>query len=231
MKPSNSGKTIWLTGCTSGLGRALVGEFSRAGHTIAGCGRRDTRITGLQQELPSPHFFSAVDVSDDSQVKKFCQQALEQTGPPDLVINNASIINKPAPLWQVTAEEFDKLTSINISGTANMIRHTTPVMIEAGHGIIVNLSSGWGRSTSPDVAPYCASKWAIEGLTQALAQELPPGLATVALNPGVINTRMLQTCWGREASHYPDAIQWAVTAAPFLINIDPSQNGQALTAP
>ena len=90
-----------------------------------------------------------------------------------------------------------------------MIRHAVPVMIERGKGIIVNFSSGWGRSTSPEVAPYCASKWAIEGLSQALAQELPRGLAAMALNPGVINTRMLQTCWGEHASSYEDADNWA----------------------
>ncbi|MBT8045210.1 MAG: SDR family oxidoreductase, partial [Verrucomicrobiae bacterium] len=84
---------------------------------------------------------------------------------------------------------------------------------------------------SPEVAPYCASKWAIEGLTQALAQELPDGLAAVAMNPGVINTHMLQTCWGAHASSYEDASIWAKTAAPFLLAIDISQNGQAITAP
>ena len=112
-----------------------------------------------------------------------------------------------------------------------MIRHAVPMMIERGKGIIVNLSSGWGRSTSPKVAPYCASKWAIEGLTQALAQELPRGLAAMALNPGVINTRMLQTCWAEHADSYEDAESWATTAAPFLLSLKASQNGQALTAP
>lgn len=68
--------------------------------------------------------------------------------------------------------------------------------------IIVNISSGWGRSTSPEVAPYCASKWAIEGLTQALAQELPSGMVTVALNPGIIHTDMLNICFGEEAKYY-----------------------------
>jgi len=62
-----------------------------------------------------------------------------------------------------------------------------PAMVRRGQGVIVNFSSGWGRSTDAGVAPYCATKWAIEGLTQALAQELPPGMAAVPLNPGIIN--------------------------------------------
>ena len=75
--------------------------------------------------------------------------------------------------------------------------------------MIVNFSSGWGRSTSAEVAPYCATKWAIEGLSQALAQELPKGMACVALNPGIIDTEMLRSCFGESAASYPDAAEWA----------------------
>ncbi len=224
-------KTIWITGCTSGLGRALIDEFSHAGHLLAGCGRRAELIAELVRDFPSPHYFAQVDVAKDDAVRQFCREALASTGAPDLLINNAAIVNEPASLWQITAEDFDQLTAININGTANMIRHALPMMMERGKGMIVNLSSGWGRSTSPGVAPYCASKWAIEGLSQAFAQELPRGLGVVALNPGVINTRMLQTCWGEHAHSYEDPASWARTAAPFLLKLQPSQNGQALTAP
>ena len=226
-----SSKTIWITGATSGLGRALVNEFTTAGHTVVGCGRRSKLIAQLQRDFPAPHFFSTVDVAHDDEVSAFCHAAKSATGPPDLLLNNAAIVNEPAELWTISADEFDRLAAININGTANMIRHTVPMMIDHGRGVIVNLSSGWGRSTSPNVAPYCASKWAIEGLNQALAQELPAGLGTIALNPGVINTDMLQTCWGEHASSYEDATTWASTAAPFLLSLKPSQNGQALTAP
>jgi NAD(P)-dependent dehydrogenase (short-subunit alcohol dehydrogenase family) len=91
------------------------------------------------------------------------------------------------------------------------------------------MSSGWGRSTAPEVAPYCASKWAIEGLTQALSQELPPGLAAVALNPGVIDTDMLRSCWGESAGSSPSPEAWARKAAPFLLSLTTEHNGQALT--
>ena len=227
MKP----KTIWLTGCSSGLGHALVDEFIALGHTVAACARREEKITELSQLFPEPHFFSAVDVADDEQVKHFCQQALQHTGPPDLLINNAAIINSSAALWEIPAKKFDSLTAININGTANMIRHTVPIMLEKSAGIIINISSGWGRSTSPEVAPYCASKWAIEGLTNALSQELPNGLAAIPLNPGVINTSMLQSCYGEDSSNYIDPTTWAKTAAPFILNIQTSQNGAQLTVP
>jgi NAD(P)-dependent dehydrogenase (short-subunit alcohol dehydrogenase family) len=104
-------------------------------------------------------------------------------------------------------------------------------MIQCGRGIVVNFSSGWGRSTSPEVAPYCATKWGIEGLTAALAQELPSGLAAVALNPGIIDTRMLRSCMGDSAGSYPTPERWAQVAVPYLASLDVRQNGKALTVP
>jgi len=104
-----------------------------------------------------------------------------------------------------------------------------PAMVERKAGVIVNLSSGWGRGTSPEVAPYCASKYAIEGLTLALAQELPPGMAAVPLNPGVIDTAMLRQCWADGAASHPQPEAWAKVAAPFILRLGPKDNGRSLS--
>jgi NAD(P)-dependent dehydrogenase (short-subunit alcohol dehydrogenase family) len=98
-------------------------------------------------------------------------------------------------------------------------------------GVIVNVSSGWGRETAAEVAPYCATKWAIEGLTGALAQELPPGLTAVALNPGIIATDMLRSCFGPAAANYPSPEEWSRWATPFLLQLGRKDNGRALTVP
>ena len=87
----------------------------------------------------------------------------------------------------------------------------------------MNFSSGWGRSVSAEVAPYCASKWGIEGLTKALAEELPEGMAAVPLNPGVIDTAMLRQCWADGAAAYPKAAKWAEQAAPFILEARPER--------
>ena len=150
---------------------------------------------------------------------------------PDLLINNAALINRNAPLWQVPAEEFDRLIDVNIKGVANVLRHVVLAMIARQSGVIVNLSSYWGRSVSPQVAPYCASKWAIEGLMRALAQELPQGLAAVPLNPGIIDTAMLRSTFGDKAGHYLSPSQWAESAIPFLLGLGRQDNGKPLTVP
>jgi NAD(P)-dependent dehydrogenase (short-subunit alcohol dehydrogenase family) len=134
-------------------------------------------------------------------------------------------------LWKVPAAEFDAVMDVNIKGVANVIRHFIPAMLQARKGMIVNFSSGWGRATDAEVAPYCATKWAIEGLTQSLAQELPRGLSAIPLNPGIINTDMLRSCFGDSASSYPSPEEWAKTAVPFLLKIGPNDNGKQLTVP
>ena len=223
------GRIIVLTGATRGLGRSLVPRFAKQGHTVLGCGRSAQHVEELRRLYPKPHDFAAVDVADDFAVKDWARRLIEEYGPPDLLINNAAIMNVPAPLWQVPAADFDRLIDINVKGVVNVIRRFVPTMVERGTGVIVNLSSGWGRSTSPEVAPYCASKYAIEGLTKSLAQELPGGMAAIPLNPGVIDTDMLRQAWADGAAAYVKADEWAETAAPFLLQLGPKDNGKSLS--
>ena len=224
-------KVVGITGVTRGLGWAMAHEFVRRGHTVVGCGRSRMEIEKLRDEAGQPHTFSVVDIASDDAVKSWAKKALATHGAPDLLLNNAALINRNARLWEIEANEFSAIIDVNIKGVANVIRHFVPAMIERRSGVIVNFSSGWGRSASAEVAPYCATKWAIEGLTQALAQELPPGMAAIPLNPGVINTEMLQSCFGNSASSYPTAQQWAKSAVPYLISLDHRHNGQSLTVP
>jgi NAD(P)-dependent dehydrogenase (short-subunit alcohol dehydrogenase family) len=222
-------KRVVITGVTRGLGRAMAEEFIQLGHSVFGCGRSEEVIRNLNDKFGLPHFFCPLDVGSDADMDVWAVGTIGSAGAPDLLINNAAIINRNAPLWQVPAEEFDRVIDVNIKGVANVIRHFVPAMIKRGSGVIVNFSSGWGRSTDAAVAPYCATKWAIEGLTQALAQELPAGMAAIPLNPGIINTDMLQSCFGGSASTYPTAEQWAKKAVPFLLSLGPKHNGQPLT--
>jgi NAD(P)-dependent dehydrogenase (short-subunit alcohol dehydrogenase family) len=224
-------KVIVITGVTRGIGRALVPRFVALGQTVAGCGRSAESIAELSRTFAPPHTFSIVDVANDDQVQSWASKTQETIGPPDFLINNAGLMNRVAPLWQVPRAEFDSLIDVNVKGVANVIRHFVPAMVSRGSGVIVNVSSGWGRSSSPNVAPYVASKFAVEGLTKALAKELPAGMAAVAFNPGVIDTDMLRLCWGDEASDHEGPDVWAERAAPFLLGLGPQNSGQSVSLP
>ena len=224
------GKSVVITGCTKGLGRALTEWFIANGHTVVGCGR-SSEVLDLRFTYSAPHDFSVVDVTDENKVAIWAEKTCGPGSAPDILICNAALMNNPAPLWKVPAQEFNRLIDVNVKGVATVIRHFAPHMIAARRGTIVTLSSGWGRGTSPEVAPYCASKFAIEGLTQSLALELPEPLAAVPLNPGVIDTDMLRQCWSDEAGNYPKPAEWAKIAAPFILQLGRKDNGRPATVP
>jgi NAD(P)-dependent dehydrogenase (short-subunit alcohol dehydrogenase family) len=223
-------KRIVITGVSRGLGRALVEGFIECGHVVCGCARSAEALAELSRRYLAPHDFAAVNVACGAEVRAWANRILTG-GPPDLLVNNAGVINRNAPLWEVPEDEFSQVIDVNIKGVANVLRHFVPAMVERGRGVIVNISSGWGRSVSPEVAPYCGTKWAVEGLTRALAEELPTGMAAVPLNPGIINTELLHTCWGDGADNFPDAAAWAKRAVPMLLRLGPKQNGQPLSVP
>jgi len=222
-------RVVVITGATRGIGRALTGRLVELGHTVIGCGRSKEAINELAAEYGGPHHFAAVDVAKWDEVQAWAAAVLSDAPPPDLVINNAGVINRNAPLWEISAEEFSNVLNTNVGGTANVIRAFLPAMIASGRGVVVNMSSGWGRVTSPEVAPYCASKWAVEGLTQALSQELPSGVAAVALSPGVVDTDMLRSCWGESAAASPSPEEWANGATDFLLSLNSGHNGESLS--
>ncbi|XP_010274977.1 PREDICTED: NADPH-dependent pterin aldehyde reductase isoform X2 [Nelumbo nucifera] len=232
-------RKILITGVSRGLGRALALEMAKRGHIIIGCARTQDKLNSLQAELSSSdnssssssfeHLLMKVDVKSDNSVEELARIVMERKGVPDIIVNNAGTINKNNKIWEVPEEEFDTVVDTNIKGTANMLRHFLPLMLERKQGIIVNLSSGWGRSAAAQVAPYCASKWAVEGLTKSVAKELPDGMAIVALSPGVVNTDMLVSCFGSSASLYQTPEAWAPKAATMILNLTMADNGASLS--
>ena len=183
---------------------------------------------GCSTSAEPPH---RVDVSQWQQVEAWSQQILRELGPPDVVINNAAITSSPNPLWEQHPTDFQRMLQVNVAGIHHCLRAFLPAMVKRGSGLIVNFSSDWGRSGAPMVAPYCATKWAVEGLTRSLALELPPGLAAVTLDPGTINTDMLAYTFGPGASEFPPPELWSGGAAEFILSLGPEHNGQALTVP
>ncbi|TKI88824.1 SDR family oxidoreductase, partial [Bacillus cereus] len=99
-------------------------------------------------------------------------------------------------------------------------------------GIIINMSSSWGREGEAELAPYCASKFAIEGITKSMALELPHGMAVVALDPGgSISTPMLKSCAPQYINESPTPETWSHKAIEYILNITIDKNGDSLTCP
>lgn len=196
-----------ITGTSRGLGKALGEELVRLGHRVSGCSSK------------------TVDVRDFEAVQAWANE-LEEV---DLLLNNAARALEPEFLWRVEPADFARLIETNLTGVFYVARAFLPGMLKRGRGVVANFTSDWGSTASPLYAAYCASKYGVEGLTRALAQELPAGVAAVLVDPGDVNTDMLRLALGEEASAAPEAAEWARRAAPRLLALGPQYNGQTLS--
>ncbi|CCW07856.1 MULTISPECIES: SDR family oxidoreductase [Bacillus] len=232
MKRKEISKSVIITGVTQGLGRAMVDRFHELGWNIYGCGRSKDKIEELKKQYSKIHDFQVIDVSDSQQVNNWANYILNTHTAPDMIINNASIVNQNAQLWKITAQEFENVMNVNVNGVVNVIRAFVPAMVARKEGIIINMSSSWGREGEAELAPYCASKFTIEGITKSMALELPHGMAVVALDPGgSISTPMLKSCAPQYINESPTPETWSHKAIEYILNITIDKNGDSLTCP
>lgn len=232
VKSTGQKGVVAITGVTKGLGKALAKQFIEEGWRVAGCGTSANAIADLQKEYDEDHFFSVVDVTDNSAVKKWAHEVKARLGAPNILINNAGVINDLASLWEIPSIEFNNVMTVNVNGVFNVLQHFIPIMLQAKTGLIINVSSGGGKKGEAQFAPYCASKFAIEGLTQSLAAELPQGLTVVSIDPGDgINTDMLKQIYPENAADYPNPDTWAKKTVPYLLRISAKDNGKSLIVP
>ena len=219
-----------ISGCSRGLGHAMALEFSSRGWNVAGGARSAEALEELSKQIKTESLFLPLDVTEPPTVESFALEVKDAFGSPNLLVNNAGLINHNAPLTQISPEEFASVLAVNLGGIHNMIRSFVPIMEKRGQGIIANFSSYWGQSTAADVGPYCATKWGVEGLTRSLAQELPDQMAAVAFNPGVVNTDMLRSTFGDQALDYESPKEWAIRAVTRLEMLTPEDSGKTVVA-
>jgi NAD(P)-dependent dehydrogenase (short-subunit alcohol dehydrogenase family) len=225
-------KHFVITGISSGLGLALTRVFLKAGHHVHGCGRRANPLQGSEaRQFEGRYSYRQLDIMDFEAVCDWASTIQEEGPAIDFLIHNAALIHNNANLWEIDRVQLNAVLQVNITGTFNVLQAFVPGMIKAGKGMIITLSSGAGRYGISRLSGYCASKWAVEGLTKSLAGELPKGMAAFPISPGMVDTDMLRNNFGEEAAHCPKPDRWAETAAPFILNLDTSKNGQSLTIP
>jgi NAD(P)-dependent dehydrogenase (short-subunit alcohol dehydrogenase family) len=203
------GARILVTGSSRGIGAALVEALDAAGAQTVGVSR-----SGAVR----------CDVSDAAQVDAL----FERTGPVDVLINNAGVIHQPADLVDIPIDEWRRLFETNVFGMVALLRKYVPPMNARNAGVVLNLSSGWGRFAAARQSPYCATKFAVEALSQSLAAEVAPGVAVLAVNPGVVATEMLATCFEADVSGYTPPEACAAGFVDLLGRVDASWNGRSV---
>ena len=220
-----------VTGVSRGIGRALVPVLLEAGARVAGCARNEEGLRLLAAEMgvpPSRLMLRPCDMGVPKAVAALVADVEATLGGIDVLINNAAVLTPPAPVVSTPLAAWEQTLQVNVVGAVAAAQTVLPGMLGRGHGAIVNLSSGWGRVAAPRVAPYCASKFAIEAFSSSLAAEVPPGIVVVALNPGVIATDMLADAFEGDVSAYPTPASLADNWRRFFKRLGPRVHGQSL---
>ncbi|GGZ95523.1 SDR family NAD(P)-dependent oxidoreductase [Streptomyces subrutilus] len=180
----------WLvTGCSSGLGRALAAAAARAGDEVAVTARRTAALDELAREWPGRITPIALELRDPAQCEEAVRMAAERMGGIDVLVNNAGG-GLFGTVEEVSDAELRDQVETLLVGPWRLTRLVLPLMRAQGRGHVVNVSSLGGRMAVPGLASYVAGKYALEGMSQALAAEAAPfGVRVTVVEPGVYATR------------------------------------------
>lgn len=189
-----AGKTVLITGATSGLGRAMALTFAKRGAQVAICGRRadeGAKTVAMIEHSGGRCLFFPCDVSKADDVSNFIEHTVVEFGRLDCAVNNAGVSGDLRPVAETSDEVWNQVVNINLTGTFLCMRSEIQAMMKTGGGAIVNVSSALGLRGKENVAPYSATKHAILGLTKSAAFEYGRhGIRINALCPGGIQTDM-----------------------------------------
>ena len=221
------GRVAIITGASSGVGYEAARLLAREGAVVVGAARRRDKLEWLVGEIASEGgraLAIPTDVTDPVQVARLVDSAYNLLGRIDILINSAGVVHKVAPLEQFSDDEFRLVVETNLHGSFYTARAVIPHMKRQRGGTIINIGSRVGKVGVANIAPFCAAKFGLAGLGQALGAELRPyNIYVTTIFPGMINTdihplnpseefrRQLMT-----ARDVAEAVLWTCTLPPSV---------------
>ena len=192
---SLSGLVALVTGGGTGIGKAIAQAMHKEGAKIIIVGRKEEILKEAQAELGSDVEMMTCDVTQEDQVKKVYENIMSNHGKIDILINNAGMAAK-AKSYEMSYDLWKKVVDVNLNGAFLCAREAMKIMVNQKSGRIINIGSISGQMSRPENAPYTATKFAIEGLTRALALDgRDHGVAVSVIHPGNAATNIWK---GRE---------------------------------
>lgn len=193
-KDGIAGKTVLVTGASSGIGAAIARILGARGARLLIGARRTDRLDALAAEIRGQGGTvetAALDVTDRASVAGFADRALARFGGIDVMVNNAGVMPL-SPMSSLKVEEWDRMVDVNIKGVLYGIAAVLPAMNRQGAGQIVNISSIGGLYVVPTAAVYCATKYAVRAISDGLRQE-NDRIRVTCVYPGVVESELADT--------------------------------------
>jgi NAD(P)-dependent dehydrogenase (short-subunit alcohol dehydrogenase family) len=202
LEPNLEGKVALITGAGRGIGRAIALAFGRSGARLALCSRTRSELSEVAEvlrEQGTEVHCDCFDLRDGDRLREFVAAAGRRLGSVGILVNNASVLGPRAPIADYPIDAWRDVLEINATAPFQLIRLVLPGMIAAGSGSIINVSSSVGRRGRRLWGGYAVSKFALEGLTEVLADELSGhGVRVNSVNPGGTATRMRAQAYPEE---------------------------------
>jgi 3-oxoacyl-[acyl-carrier protein] reductase len=193
-----------VTGAGRGIGRVIAGRLAEMGTAVVLVARDAGQLDIVRREIESAGGAAEAapcDLLNPDAVASLGEHVRRNYGRCDILVNNAGIGGQGSPLHEMPVEDWDRLMATNLRAPYLMIRALAPLMIEAGRGHIVNISSLAGKNPLPNGAAYSASKWGLNGLTYSVAEELRQhGVRVSVVAPGSVNTHFGGGSGGKDPS-------------------------------
>lgn len=187
------GKTVLITGASSGFGEAMAQTFAKEGARLINIARRKDRLARLEKELQTKYSAEvlslSVDISDYQTTIKALGDLPKKFAVPDILINNAGMVRGLNNVWETSNSDWNEMIDINVKGLLNVSSQIIPRMLKANSGHIINVGSISGHDTYPGGGVYCATKWAVNAITETLRKELvATPLRVSMISPGMAET-------------------------------------------
>ena len=188
-----TGHTAIVTGAATGIGEAIAHRFAKAGATVVVADMNLEGATAVAKAVGNGSFAVQVDITDPKSVKAAVDAVLAKTGRIHILVNNAGIGGKAAPLWEQTEEDWHQIIRINMDGIFNFCKAVILDMREHKYGRIVSIASIAGKEGNPNMTGYSATKAAVIGFTKSLGKEVATdGICVNAVSPAVVRTKILE---------------------------------------
>ena len=184
----SASKLIFITGVSSGFGRALAREALESGHRVVGTVRSAQAKADFEALDPTRAFARQLDVTDFAAIDPVVAEIETRVGPIDVLVNNAGYGHEGV-MEESSIDEMKRQFDVNVFGAVAMTKAVLPYMRKRRRGHIINITSMGGFITMPGIAYYCGSKFALEGISEVLSKELNPfDIAVTAVAPGSFRT-------------------------------------------
>jgi len=185
-------RTILVTGATSGFGKAIATLFAKNGYNVVITGRRKERLEALQAELIQAHVVVTAlcfDVRDKDAVSRAVKELSERVSHIDILVNNAGLASGLAPIDEGALSDWDVMIDTNVKGLLYVTREVLPLLKKAPAPHIFNIGSTAGKTAYKNGNVYCATKFAVDALSQSMRIDLLPyGIKVTSVNPGMADT-------------------------------------------